>query len=246
MKIQLLPPLKKRKVTQPFGVNYVNFYKSLGLLGHNGIDFRASIGTSLYAAHSGVVIIARTDSQGGKIIEIITSKTGEGYKTIYYHLNDIIVKVGDKIIAGQLIGQTGNTGKYTSGPHLHFGLKLTKNSVTQNKNNGYRGAIDPEPYFPKKYDKSRAYHRYGRKRNWTAEYCMRFAPINIKNRWTNAGRYIHKLSKRLYFSIPISGEMINALVYGGWDIDSVINPAMNQSWRWYKKSEFLEKYSNLK
>lgn len=102
------------------------------------------------------------------------------------------------------------------------------------------------PYFPKNFEKPPAYHRYGRKRNWYAEFCMRFAPCNIKNRWSEAGRYIHKVSSKLKFLIPISGEMTNALIYGGWDLQSVINPAMTQIWMWKKKSEYLEESPHVK
>ena len=209
----------------------------------NGIDYRASIGTPLYACHGGEVLAARTDSSGGVYIEIISSRIGEGFKTIYYHLKDFIVQAGDTVTAGQLIGHTGNTGKYTTGPHLHLGFKFLMDGRTQNYGNGFRGAIDPTPYLPKNYQKSRAYHRYGRKRNWLAEYWMRFAPINIKNRWTESGRYIHKKSKRLKFLIPLSGEAVNAIIYGAWDLAAIINPAMTQNWQWYKKDEYLKKIS---
>lgn len=239
--ITLLPPLAKITITQGFGENLVSFYKTLGLLGHNGLDYRARIGTPIYACHKGLVICSGTDKSGGKCIIIITNKKGEGYKTIYYHLSSMIVKFGEDVVAGQLIGYSGNTGRYTTGPHLHLGLKLTVDRMTKNRGNGYNGCIDPTPFLPKGYDKSRAYHRYGRKRNWKAEYYMRFAPNNIQNRWVDAGKYIHELSKKLYYSIPLSGEMVNMLVYGGWDFKNVIDPAMHQMCAWYKKDE----YNNL-
>ena len=240
MKIELLPPLTKIVINQPFGMNYVDFYKKLGLKGHNGIDYRAKNGEPCYAAHGGTVIGAGEDGGGGIGIEVVSSQRGEGFKTIYYHLKSCLVKIGDTVIGGQLIGYCDNTGQYTTGDHLHFGLKKTIDGVTQDINNGYSGAIDPAPYFPQNYDKSRAYHRYGRERNWLAEYYLRFAPNNIKNRWTEAGHYIQSVAKRLYFSLPISGEMTNALIYGGWDLDAVINPAMTQIWQWYKKEEYLK------
>lgn len=245
MKIKLLPPLKNIDITQPFGENYVDFYKSMGLIGHNGIDYWARIGTNLFAAHSGVVVTAGTDGDGGKCIEILSNKTGDGYKTIYYHLNSIYVNVGDKVTTGQLIGQTGNTGKYTTGPHLHFGLKITKNGVTQNKDNGFRGAVNPGPYLPDGYDKSRSYKCYERKRNLQVEFWFRFAPAKIKNRWTEAGRYVHRAHKRLFYSIPIDTEMTNALLYGGWDLETVADPAMAQIWRWHKKDEWNRIKANL-
>ncbi len=245
MKIELLPPLTKIRITQPFGANQVSFYREMGLIGHNGTDYRARRGTPLFACHAGIVVVSGIDGTGGKIIEIITNNDGEGYKTIYYHLSTMIVNVGEQVKAGQLIGSTGNTGKYTTGPHLHFGLKITINGVTQNKDNGFRGAVNPEEYFPKNYSKSRAYHRYGRKANWYAEYCMRFAPINVKNRWADAGRYVHRASKKLKFLIPLSAESTNALVYGGWSMKTVVDPAMTQIWRWYKKDEYLKLIEKL-
>lgn len=238
MKIELLPPLKNIDITQPFGANYVNFYAQLGLIGHNGIDYRAAIGTPLFAAHSGEVVVSGVDGDGGKCIEIITTNNGEGYKTIYYHLSGMVVQVGQKVVSGQLIGYTGNTGKYTTGPHLHFGLKITINGVTQDKDNGFSGAVNPEPYFPDGYDKSRAYKCYERKRNLQVEFWFRFAPVNVKNRWAEAGRYVHRASKRLFYSIPLDTEMANALLYGGWDLETVADPAMAQIWRWYKKDEW--------
>jgi hypothetical protein len=220
-------------------MNYVDFYKQWGLDGHNGVDYACRIGTPLYACHGGEVIAAKTDRDGGVMIEIISSRVGEGYKTIYYHLKDYIVQKGDTVIAGQLIGYTGNTGKYTTGPHLHLGFKFVIDGRTQNYSNGYKGAIDPTPYFPKNYEKSRAYHRYGKKRNWLAEYWMRFAPIEIKNRWADGGRYLHNVMLRMGYTLPtLSGEQVNAVIYGAWDAASVLNPAMAQSWRWYTKDEF--------
>ena len=242
--IKLYPPLLNIRINQSFGENDVSFYKNLGYMGHNGIDFRAGIGDLLFAAHDGIVVVAGIDGDGGKCIEIINLETGESYKTIYYHLNKILVNVGDKVIAGQLIGETGNTGKYTTGPHLHFGLKITINGVTQNKDNGFFGAVNPEPYFVKNFVESMARIRYNKNRNWQAEYWMRFAPQNVKNRWTDAGRYIHQLSKKLCYSIPISGDMINMLVYGAWDFHSVIDPKMKQICLWYTKEEYNRKINN--
>ena len=72
---------------------------------------------------------------------------------------------------------------------------------------------------------------------------MRFAPIKIKNRWAESGRYIHKKSKRLKFLIPLSGESVNAIIYGAWDLSAIINPAMTQIWQWYKKDEYEKEIS---
>lgn len=228
MSFQLKLPVKDIFVTQPFGVNFVNFYTNLGLDGHNGIDFRARTGCKVYAAHDGLVVYSNKDSGGGEGIEIATTIDGPGYKTIYYHLEKRFVEESKEIKAGDLIGYADNTGKYTTGDHLHFGLKRIFNGVIIDFNNGFKGAIDPAPFFPKNWDKSNSYHRYGRKQNWLAEWKMRF-----KNPW------LHRqlIKKGLN---PILGiEPINALVYGGWDFDSVINPAMFEIWGWCKKDEFV-------
>lgn len=227
--IKLLLPLRDIYITQPFGVNFLDFYKKLGMAGHNGIDFRARTGCPVIAAHSGIIAFAGMDAGGGISVEIITSTEGEGYKTIYYHLKKINVAKGEGVKAGALIGWADNTGQYTTGDHLHFGLKQIYNGETINRDNGYFGAIDPTPYFPNNWDKSNAYHRYGRKQDWTGEWKMRF-----KNAW------LHRQLIRRGLSPILGIEPINALVYGGWDFETAINPAMYEIWGWLKKGEYLE------
>jgi len=228
MKIELSLPLKDILVTQPFGVNYVDYYKKLGLKGHGGIDFKAHIGMPLYASHDGEVIFAGTDNGGGKSVTIASDMGGDGYKTIYYHMSRIDVKKGKRIKTGYRIGNTGNTGKYTTGPHLHLGLKIIKNGKTVNHGNGYRGAIDPAPYLKEHWNKSNSYHRYGRKGSWYAEFLMRF-----KNPWLH-----RKLNKYNRIHEIYNNEFMNALIYGGWDVNTVLNPSMREVWAYIKKDEF--------
>ncbi|MBR2456898.1 MAG: M23 family metallopeptidase [Bacteroidaceae bacterium] len=83
---------------------------------HEGMDFSANIGTPVYATGNGVVTKAGWQSGYGKIIKI---DHGYGYETWYAHLNDMDVRVGQKVVRGQVIGEVGNTGKST-GPHLHY------------------------------------------------------------------------------------------------------------------------------
>jgi len=228
MNTKLLLPVKDIIVNQPFGVNYVDFYKGLGLDGHNGIDFKAKIGCPVYATHNGIVSWAGKDGDGGIGVSIVSTMSGNGYKTINYHLSKALVNKGELVEAGQEIGLAGNTGKYTTGAHLHFGLKEIHNGDTINYDNGYKGAIDPSQYFKKDWDKSNAYHRYDRPREYWAEFKMRF-----KNPW------LHKqLNNRGCIYKIYDNEFINALVYGGWDFNSVINPAMYDIWGWSKKNEY--------
>lgn len=229
--MKLILPVRDILITQPFGVNYLDFYKKLGMDGHNGIDFLAKNGCPVLAAQSGTVVYSGKDYSGGISVEILSSLNGDGYKTIYYHLLETKINQGQTVKAGKVIGLADNTGKYTTGSHLHFGLKKIFNSITINKHNGYRGAIDPAPFFKEQYgkhwDKSAAYHRYGRRQVWKAEWKMRFKNIWLHRQLIAMGR--HPLS--------LKTEEVNALVYGGWDWEAVKNPAMRYNWAYLKKDE---------
>lgn len=238
MEIKLSPPLKHIYVTQPFGANFVDFYAKLGLKGHNGIDFRARRGCPIYASHDGYCVLSGKDGTGGIGIELISSKTGDSFKTIYYHLLKTNIEVSDQLIKrGDLIGWSDNTGKYTTADHLHWELKLTKNGATKNRDNGYGGAIDPTPYLPVGYDQTPAYKRYGREQNKQADFWFRFAPILVKNKWAEDGRWVHRQLKARGMR-PLNTEQVNAILYGGWGFDDVINPAMYELYAWVTKDEY--------
>jgi murein DD-endopeptidase MepM/ murein hydrolase activator NlpD len=87
---------------------------------HNGIDFKASIGTTIVAAGDGVVYAVGDNgrTQYGKYIVI---KHSNNLATLYGHLSRQTVGVGDTVKVGQIIGYSGRTG-YITGPHLHFGV----------------------------------------------------------------------------------------------------------------------------
>ncbi len=99
---------------------------------HNGLDFSARYGLEVVAAASGKVIF--TGEFIGKTIIIDHG----GFRTTYGHLAKILVKKGQKVKAGQVIGKVGNTGTFN--PHLHFELdKLLPN--------GKFLALNPENYI---------------------------------------------------------------------------------------------------
>lgn len=118
-------PLAEVFVTQQFGQTSAS--KRLYTSGtHNGIDFRASIGTPVHASLSGTVLEvnlgAVPNCQYGKWVLL---QHGNGLATLYAHLSDVSVKKGAVVTAGQVIGYSGNTG-YATGPHLHFGVYLAE------------------------------------------------------------------------------------------------------------------------
>ncbi len=84
---------------------------------HYGIDIAAKKGTKIKSSASGVVTMAEEDLYytGGTII----MDHGHGISTIYSHLEDIMVNVGDEVKQGDIIGTVGSTGRST-GPHLDF------------------------------------------------------------------------------------------------------------------------------
>ena len=87
---------------------------------HNGIDFRAPIGTPVFAPNSGVVKLAENLFYSGNVVII---DHGTTVFTIYAHMSKIKVEIGQQIEKGHLIGLTGATGR-VSGPHLHWGVKV--------------------------------------------------------------------------------------------------------------------------
>ena len=86
---------------------------------HEGMDFMADTGTGARAAAGGVVAFSDSHPQYGNMIEI---DHGNGLITRYAHLSKRLVKVGDVVLSGGIIGQVGSTGRAT-GPHLHFEVR---------------------------------------------------------------------------------------------------------------------------
>lgn len=172
-KFQLYYPCKPFGLNQGFGQNLNGFYKELGMKGHNGWDLLAPDGKEVRATHAGVVIATGYDGSGGLSVELRTLKTFDYngtpvyFRTIYYHLKAGSVCVNpDQIVqVGDLLARADNTGKYTTGSHLHFGLK-PQQRIGQDKDpwyfinlgndNGYAGAIDPSPYWTGTYAEDQA------------------------------------------------------------------------------------------
>ena len=83
---------------------------------HGGVDFRGKTGDEVAATADGVVQKAKYAKGYGKYVVI---KHKKGYKTLYAHLSKISVTKGQKVVAGEKIGELGSTGRST-GPHLHY------------------------------------------------------------------------------------------------------------------------------
>lgn len=102
-------PIEQSFITSNFGKRWNR--------NHNGIDIKAYLGDTIYAAFGGKVRVVKNDPKGyGKVIVI---RHWNGLETVYGHLSKQIVKVNEIVEAGQAIGLAGNTGRST-GTHLHF------------------------------------------------------------------------------------------------------------------------------
>lgn len=124
-------PLDAMTVTSPFGQRFHPVRKVWTC--HCGVDLRARTPLPMKAVDSGIIRMARTIHGGGNTIEIMLDK---GVVVQYMHASMLIRQMGDRVAAGELVGKTGNTGEWTTGPHLHFVAKV----------NGSQ-PVDPTQFF---------------------------------------------------------------------------------------------------
>lgn len=87
---------------------------------HSGIDLPVPNGTRLNALGNGTVVAVGYESGGGRYIKV---RYDNGYESFYCHLKSTSAKKGQRVSAGQEVARSDNTGQWTTGPHLHFGLK---------------------------------------------------------------------------------------------------------------------------
>ena len=100
--------------------------KTQGIHGNNGVDLAAPTGTPILAAADGRVIVSRAGGYNGGYGSYLVISHPNGTQTLYAHLSQNSVFVGQSVAQGQIIGAVGNTGKST-GSHLHFEIRGAKN-----------------------------------------------------------------------------------------------------------------------
>ncbi|HEX6542606.1 MAG TPA: LysM peptidoglycan-binding domain-containing M23 family metallopeptidase [Ktedonobacterales bacterium] len=104
---------------------------------HNGDDLAATDGNTIHAAQSGLVVWAGWDGTNGLGWSVKLNNCNH-ISTLYGHMQKVLVKPGDHVLAGDPIGLEGSTG-WSTGPHLHFMVEWDNNPV------------DPFPYFASTY-----------------------------------------------------------------------------------------------
>ena len=88
-------------------------------IGHMGIDYGVKTGSPVFASAGGLITFADYTVDNGYVIII---QHDDGFITVYQHCSSLLKKVRDYVSQGELIALSGNTGKNSTGPHLHFEL----------------------------------------------------------------------------------------------------------------------------
>ena len=121
-KLPFRPPVANPIVTDVFGYSRQG---SAITLTHKGTDYRAPLGTPIYAMNRGVVRLSRLFRNYGNTIVV---DHGLGVMTFYMHFSRMRVAEGQLVERGQLLGFSGDTG-YVSAPHLHLTVRVNGASV---------------------------------------------------------------------------------------------------------------------
>lgn len=223
-------PLDKMKITQPFGVDYLGnggpggkSYADMGLKkGHNGWDLSAPTGTTVYAVMDGELVYTPDFNGYGNDIRIRNKELG--LEVVYGHLEKSLAPNGP-VKAGDPIALSDNTG-FSTGPHLHFGVRKarwegTAGPFIDDYDNGYFGYIDPAQFFAKDIFDLPVDKQYSATKRGMTDL-----------QWYAANAYFFKTTKRL-----MTTREKNALVYGYWDLRTVLDPAMQGIWTEMTKPE---------
>ncbi|AAK87601.1 membrane protein [Agrobacterium tumefaciens] len=116
-------PAPGRAITSRFGNRMDPFLGRPAL--HTGIDFRAETGADVKSTGAGKVTVAENSGGYGNMVEI---DHGQGVSTRFGHLSAILVRAGDRVEAGDVIGRAGSTGRST-GPHVHYEVRRNDTPV---------------------------------------------------------------------------------------------------------------------
>ena len=127
------------RMASGYGYRIHPIYKTRKL--HTGMDFSAKTGTPIYATGNGKIEKVKKSRRGYGNYVIINH--GYGYKTLYAHMSKYIVRKGQKVKRGDVIGYVGNTGM-SMAPHLHY--EVHKNGKKINPVNFYYNDLTPELY----------------------------------------------------------------------------------------------------
>jgi murein DD-endopeptidase MepM/ murein hydrolase activator NlpD len=126
-------PVPNAILTQGFGPSPYLFEPALAPYRHfhSGLDLAASLGTPLRSAADGVVVVATAQRSGDQYVgygSYVVVQHAGGLRTLYAHLLRSVVKPGDAVRQGQVLGFMGSTGNFT-GPHTHFEVRFQNTPI---------------------------------------------------------------------------------------------------------------------
>ncbi|MBG6202541.1 murein DD-endopeptidase MepM/ murein hydrolase activator NlpD [Labrenzia sp. EL_13] len=117
LRLPVKRPVRNGSISSSYGPRVDPFLRRLAM--HTGIDFKAPYGARVYTTAPGTVLSAKWNGGYGKMVEV---RHANGFVTRYAHLSRLHVAEGDHVLAGDLIGNVGSTGRST-GPHLHYEIR---------------------------------------------------------------------------------------------------------------------------
>jgi murein DD-endopeptidase MepM/ murein hydrolase activator NlpD len=108
---------RSSRITSGFGTGRI--YNGKMMSRHLGTDFAGAVGDPVRAVNAGRVALVAPFYLAGNVVYL---DHGEGLISAYFHLSKTLVKPGDEVARGQIIGRVGRSGRVT-GPHLHFVMR---------------------------------------------------------------------------------------------------------------------------
>lgn len=109
---------------------------------HGALDIAVPVGTPVYATDAGVVVsvqpVPDTNPKATAAGNTVVVQHANDIHSLYMHLSRIEVAVGQRVAQGQRVGFSGNTGLYTTGPHLHWEMRAGR----------YGEKLDPLSFLP--------------------------------------------------------------------------------------------------
>ena len=137
--VQPIANLELDHIASGFGMRMHPILKIIKF--HAGMDFAATTGTEIHATGDGKVVFADYSTNGFGIHVIIDH--GFDYETLYAHMDELNVRVGQMVKRGDVLGRVGNTG-LSAAPHLHY--EVHKNGEPVDPANFFFNDLTPQEY----------------------------------------------------------------------------------------------------
>jgi len=242
-KFRLQWPTEYPIVVQAFGEN-PEMYVRWGIPGHEGVDLRAVSGSKIYAASNGKVYRIERDPDTTKYGKQIRIYHSEGFRTVYAHLDQILVVVGQEVQKGDVIASAGSSGS-AAGSYIHFSLK--RDFASENQITHFAGDfIDPMPFleFPQTDRPVANEDLLEQKRmkfGWSRP-CLVGLNLQENGKVDDADLQVINSSRIEAVKIPssASGDVIDRLINNKPDIFIMCQLILPDSRSFYSTSEWLE------